>query len=281
MVERLDHRQVGVGQAHILADETDPHRRRCLADAADKGLPLDQIHRPGFQAELPAYDLVEPLGPQDQGNLVEAGRVRACDHRFRRYVAQARDLELEFFGERGLAAADDGVGLHAPRAQLGDGMLSRLGLLLPGGPDERHQRDVHVADVLPAHVQAELPDRLEEGQDLDVADGAAYLRDHDVDVVAGESGDAALDLIGDVGDHLHGATEIVAAALRGDHVRVDRSGRPVGPPGEALVDEAFIVTEVEVGLTAVVGDEHLAVLKRVHGARVDIQVGIKLEHRHS
>ena len=57
----------------------------------------------------------------------------------------------------------------------------------PDGPDERHQRDVDVEDVVAADVLAELPDRLEEREDLDVADGAADLGDHDVDVVVGEA----------------------------------------------------------------------------------------------
>src|SRR5581483_7702720 len=38
--------------------------------------------------------------------------------------------------------------------------------------------------------------------------------------------------------------------------------------------------EVEVGLAAVVGDEHLAVLERVHRARVDVDVRVELLHRH-
>ena len=42
-----------------------------------------------------------------------------------------------------------------------------------------------VEDVVAADVLAELPDRLEEREDLDVADGAADLGDHDVDVFVG------------------------------------------------------------------------------------------------
>jgi hypothetical protein len=40
------------------------------------------------------------------------------------------------------------------------------------------------------------------------------------------------------------------------------------------------VTDVEVGLGAVLGDEDLAVLERVHGARVHVEVGVELLHRH-
>src|SRR6185312_3735703 len=42
---------------------------------------------------------------------------------------------------------------------------------------------------------------------------------------------------------------------------------------------ALVVAEVEVGLAAVVGDEHLAVLERVHGSGVDVDVRVELLHR--
>ena len=133
-----------------------------------------------------------------------------------------------------------------------------------------------VAHVVAADEVAELADRLEERQDLDVADGAADLGDDDVDVVAGDAFDAPLDLVGDVRDDLHGLAEVVATALGGEHGLVDRAGRGVGVARQALVDEALVVAEVEVGLTAVVGDEHLAVLERVHRARIDVDVGVEL-----
>jgi hypothetical protein len=47
-------------------------------------------------------------------------------------------------------------------------------------------------------------------------------------------------------------------------------------PREVLVDEALVVTDVEVGLGAVLGDEHLAVLEGAHRARVDVQVRVEL-----
>ena len=42
--------------------------------------------------------------------------------------------------------------------------------------------------------------------------------------------------------------------------------------------EALVVAEVEVGFGAVVGDEHLAVLERAHGARIHVDVRIELDH---
>jgi hypothetical protein len=48
---------------------------------------------------------------------------------------------------------------------------------------------------------------------------------------------------------------------------------------EVDVEEALVVADVQVGLRAVLGDEHLAVLERVHGARIDVEVGVELLHR--
>ena len=77
-------------------------------------------------------------------------------------------------------------------------------------------------------VDLELAERLEERQRLDVADRAADLGDHEVDVLRlGDQPDAVLDLVGDVRDHLDGAAEVVAAALAPDHRVVDRAGGDV------------------------------------------------------
>ena len=75
-------------------------------------------------------------------------------------------------------------------------------------------------------VVAELADRLEERQALDVADRAADLEQHEIVlVVAGQ--DEFLDGFGDVRNDLHRRAEIVAAAFLGDDVLVDAAGGDV------------------------------------------------------
>ena len=92
--------------------------------------------------------------------------------------------------------------------------------------------------------------------------------------------DALLDLVGDVRHDLDGAAEEVAAPFAADHRRVDLAGGDVRQAGQVLVDEALVVAEVEVGLGAVVGDEHFAVLIGRHRARVDVDVRVELENAH-
>src|SRR5207247_3215513 len=57
---------------------------------------------------------------------------------------------------------------------------------------------------------------------------------------------------------------------------VHGAGGHVRLAGQGLVGEPFVVPEVEVGLGAVVQHEDLAVLERVHGAWVDVDVRVEL-----
>src|SRR5690606_22637142 len=178
-----------------------------------------------------------------------------------------------------LAAAKQDVRLDADRAQLLDRVLGGLGLELAGGGDERHQGQVHEQRAAGAALDAQLADRLQERQRLDVAHGTADF--HQADVVAGGGGvHAALDLVGDVRDHLHRAAQVVAAALVADHVFVDAAGGDRVLARQPGADEALVVPEVEVGLGAVVGDVDLAVLEGAHGAWIHIDVRIQLHQGH-
>src|SRR5205823_7352782 len=109
-----------------------------------------------------------------------------------------------------------------------------------GGGDEGNEGQVDEQRIVAAHFLAELTDRLEERQRLDVAHRAADFRDHDV-VIGGEAADRRLDLVGDVGDHLHGRAEVFAAPLLGDHGQVDPPGGDVVDLRQRAVDEALVV----------------------------------------
>ena len=49
-------------------------------------------------------------------------------------------------------------------------------------------------------------------------------------------------------------------------------------PEQVDIEEALIVTDVEIGLGAIVGDEDLAVLERVHRSGIDVEVWVQLLH---
>ena len=127
-----------------------------------------------------------------------------------------------------------------------------------------------------ADLVAELADRLDEGQQFDVADGAADLAQDEVAFRLDVGADEVLDRVGDVGDDLDGGAEIVAAALAGDDALVDPARGDVVRLAGGNAGEALVMAEVEVGLGAVVGDVDLAMLVGRHRARIDVEIGIEL-----
>ncbi len=277
MLERLDHRLVGVFQPDVLADEGDLHPALGGVGAAHHRLPLGEVRGRRLHPEMVEDEVVDALGAEDQRHLVDVVDVVGRDHGVDRKACEQRDLVADVAVEAPLGAADQGVRLDPDPAQLVDRVLGRLRLQFARVADVGHQRQVDEHAPLRAEVGVELADRLEERERLDVADGAADLGDHEVHRLRlGDDQDPVLDLVGDVRDHLHGGAEVVAAALALDHRVVDGACGDVRGARGVFVGEPLVVAEVEVGLGAVLGDEDLAVLERAHRPGVDVDVGIEL-----
>ena len=152
----------------------DEHALHELAPA--RRAPASGRSRPSFCSDL----LVEPLLVEAERDLVDRADVGALDDRAEFDVAEERDLALDVVGDRPFGADDEHVRLNSDLHQLAHGVLRRLGLELARRGDVRQQREVDEERVLAADVVAELTDRLEERQRLDVADRAADFDDHDV-----------------------------------------------------------------------------------------------------
>ena len=140
--------------------------------------------------------------------------------------------------------------------------------------DEGH---MDVQTVILADLVSDLSDRFNKRLALDVADGAADLGDDYVRVgLFADAVDEALDLIRDMRDHLHRLAEILAVTLLIEHIGVDLACREVAVFVQILVDKTLIMTEIEIGLGAVLGHIHLAVLVRAHGTGIDVDIWVEL-----
>ncbi len=90
--------------------------------------------------------------------------------------------------------------------------------------------------------------------------------------------EAVLDLVGDMGDHLDSPASEVSPAFLLKNRPVDLPGGDVGILTQTFIDKTFIMSQIQIRLRAVVGHEDLAVLYRVHGAGVDVDVRVELLH---
>ena len=120
-----------------------------------------------------------------------------------------------------------------------------------------------------------LTDRFKERQGLDVTHGAADFNQHDIMAFTAFD-DALFDFIGDMRDNLNGRAQIIAPALFAQDVCVDTAGGEVVAPAHGGADETLVVTQIQIGFGAVVGDEHFAVLEWTHGAWIHVDVRVQL-----
>ena len=127
----------------------------------------------------------------------------------------------------------------------------------------------------------ELADRLQKRLTLDISYRSADLDDGN-DILIGVVGaeKARFDFICDVRDHLNGTTAVIAVPLLVEDGPVDFSRRHVRVEVQTLVDEPLVMSEVEVGLCSVVRHKDFAVLDRVHGPGVDVDIRIEFLHGH-
>ena len=131
--------------------------------------------------------------------------------------------------------------------------------------------------VAPSDLGSHLTDGLEEGLGLDITGRAADLGDDHVRAgLLTDPVDKGLDLAGDVRDDLHGLAQIFACTLLTQHIPVHLTGGQVGKLVEVFVDKAFVMSEIQVGFRAVLGDEYFTVLERAHGTRIDVDIGVEL-----
>ena len=103
-------------------------------------------------------------------------------------------------------------------------MLDWLGFKFAASWNLNDERNVDIDDILPSFVSSNLADSFKEWLALDVADGAAYLNDGDVDVFLLGGIDEALNLVNDVRDDLDGFAKIFATSFFGYDGPIDLTG---------------------------------------------------------
>ena len=130
-----------------------------------------------------------------------------------------------------------------------------------------------------SQFDAHLPDSFQEGLGFNIAYRTADFHDGQIGS-AGSFLDALLDLIGDMGDDLYSAAQVIAAAFLLDDILVDPAGGKIIASGHAGAHEPFIMSQVQVGFCAVLGNIHFAVLKRAHGARINVDIRVKFQQGH-
>ena len=278
--QRLLHRLVGVVQVGVLADHRDAHLvRRVGGSARPSRCHGREVGLLGLQPEPLADHAVEALLAEAERDLVDRLHVGALDHALEVHVAEERDLALDVRAESGCSLRQIRMSGWIPIC-----IRSRteccVGLVFSSPAAAMYGTSVRCMNSALSRPTSWRNWRIASRNGSDSMSPTVPPISVITTSCPGAVRRMAF-LISSVmcGNDLHGGAEVLAAALLADDVLVDPAGGDVVLLGERAVDEALVVAEVEVGLGAVVGDVHLAVLERRHRARIDVDVRVELLHR--
>ena len=138
---------------------------------------------------------------------------------------------------------------------------------------------MHEQGMIYPQVNTNLANGFHERQTFDVAHGATNLNQNHVSLGSlGNLMNAPFDFVGDVGNDLNGATQIIATSLAGDHIGVYFAGGDISHLVQVDVDEPFVVAQIQVGFGSVFGNEDFAMLVGGHGSGIDVDVGVEFLH---
>ena len=277
VAQSLRYGEIGIMQLHIFAHQANGDLTVAPVNPVEHGVPVAQVDVRGLNAQLPADNGRKIALFQHDGSFIQLRQGDVFNHAVGLHVAEHGNLLENGILQRLIAAQDDDVRLHAHALQFLYRMLSGLGLVFVRAAQEGNQGYMDKEAVLCAYLQGNLPHGFQKRLGFNVTNGAAdFCNDHIGIGFLCHGIHKFLDFVGDVGNHLHGGTQVFAAALLIQHVPVDLAGGEIGVFIQIFINEAFIVTQIQVGFRAVLGDIHLAVLIGTHGARVNIDIGIQL-----
>ena len=272
-------------QVDVLANKSNFEAVLRGVHALQKYLPFLPVDVPEGQSKALDEVGIKSLAMQRQRHVVDGGYVSALDDGVAVDVAHERNLRLDPFGQRTIGAQHQSIRRDANRPQCTDGVLRRLRFEFTGSRQERNERHVDKSDVRASEVVAHLASRLEERLRFDVADGTADFSDDNVRTIPvlirlSLTTHHILDLIRDMRNNLNGIAQILTTTFLGDNRGVHLARRRICSARQVHIQEAFVVADIEVGFRAVFSHENFAVLKRVHRAGIDVDVGIELLHDH-
>ena len=277
MGEGFHYGEVGVVEFHVLAYQGDVHFFVSGKDAAHHGFPVVHVAGAVVQSQFFQGNAVQSFFLEQERHFVNALGGKVVNDCIRFHVAEEGDFPFHIVRQFFHCAAYDNVRLNADGAQFLDGVLGGLGFQFICRFDIGHQGDMDIEHIVPVrYVLLYLADGFQEGQGFDVPYGAADFSDYDVGVVVSAYPEyPVFDFIGNMGNNLDGRAQVFTFSFLIDDGLVYFAGGDVGGFGQVLINESFIVAQVQVCFRTVVGDEDFAVLVGAHGARVNIDVGIE------
>src|SRR3989338_8815691 len=130
--------------------------------------------------------------------------------------------------------------------------------------------------TLMPQLDTHLANSLQKRQRLDITDSSANLNHGHVISIRAQL-DTALDLIGNVRNHLHCCAQIIAMPFFLNYVFIDTPRRKIISFSHGRADETLIMSQIKISFSPIMGDKNLTMLKGTHSPRIDINIRVEFD----
>ena len=279
MFQRLRHTQISVMKLDVFSHQGDFHLADRISEGVHHLLPVFQIRTGASDIQALAHHLGQTFLFHGQRRFIEIFHIQILQHMALRHVAEQGNFVPHPLVDGIFAAAYQHIRPQPHGLKFLHTLLGGLCLQFPGSLQIRNQGHMNQNGVFMTHLVLELPDGLQKWLALNVSYRTAHLDYGDplFPIGAGLI-KPALDFIGDMRNYLDGSSAVISPPLLLQHGPVNLSGGHIGILIQALIDESLIMSQIQIRLRSIVGDEYLAVLDRIHGSRIHIDIGIEFLH---
>ena len=129
--------------------------------------------------------------------------------------------------------------------------------------------------ILSAYFQGHLTNGFDKRLALNITDGSTDFGNHYICIgFLSPHVDKMLNLIGNMRNDLNRLAKILALTLTIQNIPVNLTTGKIGVLIQILINKTLIMSQVQIRLRTVIGNENFSVLIWAHGSRVNVHVWI-------
>ena len=133
-----------------------------------------------------------------------------------------------------------------------------------------------VGTIFHSHLVFNLTDGFDKGQGFNIAHGTTNFCDDNISSsFLCSQHHPPSDFIGNIGNNLNCSTVKATFPLLVQDGKIHASSGGIAALRQVYVGKALIVTQVQVGLGTVICDKNLSVLVGIHGAWINVEIGVE------
>ena len=138
---------------------------------------------------------------------------------------------------------------------------------------------MYIEAVFSPCFKSELPDCLKKRNPLDISYCPSNFNDNKIRIIVPfYNSDPSFDFISNVGNNLNSSAEIIPPSFFLDNLAVYLPGCDAIQPRQRLRSEPFIISKIQVGLSAVIGYVNFTMLIGAHCAGVYINIWVHFHY---